>query len=650
MPHDQLLQLQRSAGNRAVTNLLDGDARPGGEPLEPGTRARMEAGLGFDLGTVRIHRGSAAARSAGYVNATAVTVGNDILLGAGAPSPESEDGQRLLAHELAHVGQQRAGVRVDGGPAETTDSEREAHAAADAVTRGERFAVQIHTGVTAARNGPGSPPSPLVLPAEGVDMPWVGKGGAESSELGYARDAQYFWGQFQARYGDRLSPANQTRIAGGQSPVVDSTWIRFYPQHAAYAGETLEHHHVGQGSRAVPLPETLHDAYTVLHPQRRVVGTPGGGTRQLPPQPTTQRTQAEIRRHVTQGRIRGQGITPTTPPPTPQVPVASEVAAVAGAPTAVPDAPKAETGPQLEPVIEATPGFNPQAGALLGSAVQILQAKMFGNLQGDEVAKYEARLATLRPKIEAFLSNGYSVELTLIVEKPNSIDVLCVAGAFCEQNQLIYFHDLYISAAESVRPMISVTATAPSSQPSMSSPGGRDRIIPYTHQGGSIIEEKEIPFLKARDSVHHCEFAKLTVYPQPSVSAPPIGTGRPPAQPAKPKPRLDPAAQRALAKAPSRLYLLSENVVQREKASQIEKKLSGNPSFVLVRSDTGGGVGSSRTTVVYFSNLDKARAEALLEIVRSEGLPSARVLLSGNGDDDPGVLEIFFGRDAERPQ
>jgi hypothetical protein len=52
--------------------------------------------------------------------------------------------------------------------------------------------------------------------------------------------------------------------------------------------------------------------------------------------------------------------------------------------------------------------------------------------------------------------------------------------------------------------------------------------------------------------------------------------------------------------------------------------------------------------VSYFSNLDQARAEALAAIVRSEGLALTYAELGGDGDDIPGVLQIFFGRDAEK--
>ncbi|HZI77009.1 MAG TPA: hypothetical protein VFD73_23835, partial [Gemmatimonadales bacterium] len=55
----------------------------------------------------------------------------------------------------------------------------------------------------------------------------------------------------------------------------------------------------------------------------------------------------------------------------------------------------------------------------------------------------------------------------------------------------------------------------------------------------------------------------------------------------------------------------------------------------------------SRTSVNYKSDLDKPRAEALAEIVRAEGVATARVERSGDGDGDPGTVQIFFGRDAE---
>lgn len=78
-----------------------------GQPLEPGTRSMMESRFGHDFKRVRIHTDAQAAKSTQAVNALAYTVGQDVVFGAGQYSPTTNAGQRLLAHELTHVVQQR---------------------------------------------------------------------------------------------------------------------------------------------------------------------------------------------------------------------------------------------------------------------------------------------------------------------------------------------------------------------------------------------------------------------------------------------------------------------------------------------------------------------------------------------------------------
>ncbi len=77
-----------------------------GRPMDAGTRQFMENRFGQDFGQVRIHTGSQAAESAVAIQAKAYTSGRDIVFGAGEYRPDSSEGRRLLAHELAHVGQQ----------------------------------------------------------------------------------------------------------------------------------------------------------------------------------------------------------------------------------------------------------------------------------------------------------------------------------------------------------------------------------------------------------------------------------------------------------------------------------------------------------------------------------------------------------------
>src|SRR5258706_14661424 len=81
--------------------------RSPGQPLDPATRAFMEPRLGHDFSHVRVHTDARAAESARSVNALAYTVGDHIAFQPGRYDPSSVGGQRLLAHELAHVVQNR---------------------------------------------------------------------------------------------------------------------------------------------------------------------------------------------------------------------------------------------------------------------------------------------------------------------------------------------------------------------------------------------------------------------------------------------------------------------------------------------------------------------------------------------------------------
>ncbi len=80
-----------------------------GRPLDARLRASFEPRLGADLSQVRTHTDAEAQRSARALQARAFTWGRDIYFGPGAWAPESASGRRLLAHELAHVIQQREG-------------------------------------------------------------------------------------------------------------------------------------------------------------------------------------------------------------------------------------------------------------------------------------------------------------------------------------------------------------------------------------------------------------------------------------------------------------------------------------------------------------------------------------------------------------
>ena len=79
----------------------------GGTALTPVQRAYFEPRLGTGLAEVRLHTGPAASRAADSIQARAYTLGHDITFAAHQYQPGTKMGQHLLAHELAHVVQQR---------------------------------------------------------------------------------------------------------------------------------------------------------------------------------------------------------------------------------------------------------------------------------------------------------------------------------------------------------------------------------------------------------------------------------------------------------------------------------------------------------------------------------------------------------------
>jgi hypothetical protein len=119
----------------------------------------MEASFEWSFAEVRVFSDAAAAASARAVNARAYTVGSRVVFGSGGFQPGTARGERLLAHELAHVVQQtgKAPDRV----ASATESEQDA----------EHAATECLQGATSLRSLVGT--SPIGL-AAAPDTPTFG--------------------------------------------------------------------------------------------------------------------------------------------------------------------------------------------------------------------------------------------------------------------------------------------------------------------------------------------------------------------------------------------------------------------------------------------------------------------------------------------
>ena len=120
-PGDTLEQEADSIANRAVSDspaagratggLAAGSSIPGtppvplggGEPLAAAERAFFEPRLGRDLSGVRVHTDRTADLTARSLGALALSIGGHVAFRTGRYEPRTAAGQRLLAHELAHV-------------------------------------------------------------------------------------------------------------------------------------------------------------------------------------------------------------------------------------------------------------------------------------------------------------------------------------------------------------------------------------------------------------------------------------------------------------------------------------------------------------------------------------------------------------------
>jgi hypothetical protein len=103
---------------------------------------------GYDVSNVQAHSDEAASAASASMGASAYATGNHVVLGEG--------GQDLhtVAHEAAHVVQQRAGVQLSGGVGQAGDAyERHADAVADAVVAGESAEPLLSTMASGSASG-----------------------------------------------------------------------------------------------------------------------------------------------------------------------------------------------------------------------------------------------------------------------------------------------------------------------------------------------------------------------------------------------------------------------------------------------------------------------------------------------------------------
>jgi hypothetical protein len=196
---------QQYHGSKIIREVL---CSPGFQ-LDLDIRSQMETRFGRDFSRVRIHTDHVAAVSARTLSAQAYTAGSHIVFGEGRYKPATRDFMWLLAHELAHVVQQRiessrSSLKLD----DLLESlEREADWVADLIVsdrslpRGFVFSaapvgmIQCHDDVPCPGTKISAAPKSIYGPAnEAIEIAYK-----EDSRNRKHGDAIFFGSQFESR-------------------------------------------------------------------------------------------------------------------------------------------------------------------------------------------------------------------------------------------------------------------------------------------------------------------------------------------------------------------------------------------------------------------------------------------------------------------
>jgi hypothetical protein len=152
---DTVKKMQQTVGNAAVQRFLAqrsaegagevddetastiNSKRGGGQSLDENVAAQAGEAMGHDFSDVNVHTDGQSDKLNKDLGAKAFTTGSDIFFRDGAYNPGSDDGQRLISHELTHVVQQSGSDSPGQGKLTVNDPndqhEREADIVAETV-------------------------------------------------------------------------------------------------------------------------------------------------------------------------------------------------------------------------------------------------------------------------------------------------------------------------------------------------------------------------------------------------------------------------------------------------------------------------------------------------------------------------------------
>ncbi len=97
----------KASQDRSASPFVNQVLRAHGKSLPLSVLSFFEGRFGHDFSQVRVHDGEQALNAAQVLGARAFTIGRNLVFDQGQFAPTTRSGQKLLAHELAHIVQQK---------------------------------------------------------------------------------------------------------------------------------------------------------------------------------------------------------------------------------------------------------------------------------------------------------------------------------------------------------------------------------------------------------------------------------------------------------------------------------------------------------------------------------------------------------------
>ena len=94
-----------------------------------------------------------------------------------------------------------------------------------------------------------------------IDMRYKGKGISTSNSQGWERNSGYYFKELFSRHPEFFSKKNMNRLSKGESPIVDATIVKYFPQY-----------HIGKNGQAVAIPASIHKGSGEIHNYENKLG------------------------------------------------------------------------------------------------------------------------------------------------------------------------------------------------------------------------------------------------------------------------------------------------------------------------------------------------------------------------------------------